>query len=143
MTRNKERIPREEKKAEAIRRMKIMGISEEGIIRFKESGLIPSYITGSDLDVAFYEPFHEDRICRLEKEHNILIYCIITTVTEFGILEAYVFVSDYKEEWKDDITDLKDGYALSWCENLTYPECSEMGSIGFEKQPSGAIWRTA
>lgn len=141
MSYEKERITREEKMAEAIRRMEVMGITETGRQRFLEDGLIPCFITGDHLSGAFYNPVPHDRILRLEKEHNMLIYCIFISFTEFGTLEAYAFVSDYKEEWEGDNLDLKDGYVLTWVENLTYPECSEFGSIAIEKQPSGAIWR--
>lgn len=140
MTRNKERIPREEKKAEALKRLELLGMPEESITAFKEDDYVTVCFTGLN---QMYKLDISNDVKKLEDEFNFLVYLAVCIKTDFGIMVSYFVVSDYKEEWEDDITDIQDGYAITYTVNETYPECSEMGSIGFEKQPSGAIWRTA
>lgn len=134
-------ITRKEKLAEAINRMKIIGISEDMQNHLSNGDGVPVYFTNLDNASAFVNPLPESYIRKFEKRFNALVYCVITTDTSLGNMESLLFVSDYKEEWEDDRADLLDGYVMTWTENLTYPACSEFGSIAFEKQDSGALWR--
>ena len=56
-------------------------------------------------------------------------------------LDALLFVGKYEEEWESQQNDLKDGYAMSFCINRDYPDCSEMGDIAFRITEDGAIVR--
>lgn len=82
-----------------------------------------------------------DNVTKFERAHNALVYFVIYLTTSFGELESYLFVSDYEEEWEMDNADLKDGYAMTWTENTTHPNCSEFGSIGIKKTACGGLDR--
>ena len=141
MGNNKPNIPHKRKLDEAIYRMKLLGFSEAQIEAFQDRNMIPLFLTGNEAITFFHEPPAGSYIRMLEEKHNMLVYCIITTGTSMGTMESLLFVSDYEEEWEDEHVDLEDGYALTWTENLTYPACSEFGSIGFTKSATGALWR--
>ena len=38
-----------------------------------------------------------------------------------------------------DNDDIHEGYAVTWTENMTYPEYSEFGTIGFRSRGGGVI----
>ena len=88
----------EKKKAEAISRMKALGIFEQTIEQFDKLGKIsisepPAgaffWIDGEDLK----------RVREFEQQFNTLVYAVIRTYTKAGTLDSYLFVSDYPEEW--------------------------------------------
>lgn len=137
------KISHAEKVAEAIKRMQVMGISETQIRNFQDNGYIPVFINGLNLAEAFHKPIKDGRIRKIEAEYNLLIFSIITSHSAIGNMESYIYVSDERNEWEMENEDINDGYAMTWTENLTYPECSEFGSIAFERKDSGALWRTA
>lgn len=132
----------EEKKAEAIDRMKKIGIFGPTIKQFRESGLVS--ISEPPFG-AFYWAEGEDlkRIKEFEEQHNALVYVVIRSYTEFGQLDAFLYVSDYKdEEWEMDREDLKENQQCAWVYNHDAPWCSEFGSIGFEKTAAAGLRRT-
>lgn len=71
-----------------------------------------------------------------------MVYHILHSYTEFGELLAILYVSQYKEEWKIDREDLKEGITFSYVYNIDCPEYSEFGSIGFAVRFGGLV-RTA
>ena len=82
------------------------------------------------------------KVNEFEAEHNALVYHVIHTMTVFGELYNFLYISDYGEEWEMDLADIKDGYALAYVWNKTDEWCSEFGSIGVMGQ-FGGIVRTA
>ena len=52
--------------------------------------------------------------------------------TSFGEIYSMFYVSNYKEEWKDDKEMLKQGETYAYCYNKTNEICSEIGLIGFK-----------
>ena len=54
-------------------------------------------------------------------------------------MENYLYVSDSIEEWAMDRDDLKQGYAYCYVKNITVPEFSELGSVGFKPVDGGLI----
>lgn len=114
------------KKAEAIARMKQMGIFIDIIKRFAEKGTIfqsePSG-TYSALDNRQLE-----RVWRFEREHNALVYFVIGN----GKMENYLYVSNHPDEWERDRVDIDKKQTLAFVNNLSDSDCSEFGYIGFE-----------
>lgn len=132
----------ETKKAEAIKRMKALDLYKPYIKAFeKESKIFMSEMTGG-----VYE-FDDNaelvaKVKAFEKENNALVYHVIRTMTQFGELYNFLYVSQYEEEWEMDNADIEDGYALAYVWNKTDEWCSEFGSIGVQGR-FGGIVRTA
>lgn len=134
-------ISREEKKTEAIKRMKKIGIFDQTIKQFEKEDLVS--ISEPPVGAFFWVEGEElEEMKQFEKKHNALVYCIIRSYTQFGIMDAYLYVSDYKEEWEQDNEMLEEKQALSYVINRTMPDCSEFGSIGFRTTIAAGLQRT-
>ena len=132
----------EEKKAEAVKRMKAIGIFPETIKQFEKQGLVS--ISEPPVGAFFWTDEQETAdVKAFEEEYNCLVYCIIRSYTAFGKLDSYLYVSDNKEEWEWDWYDLKDNLAVAYVKNHDVPEFSEFGTIGFEKTIAAGLKRTA
>jgi hypothetical protein len=127
-------MTRTELKNEAIKRCEIL----KGKGAFKQS--VNQFIKSDKVSVseppfgAFYWLNEEEQkqVEDFEKQYNSLVYMVIRSFTEFGTLDSYLYVSQYKEEWEQDLQDLKEGCPLCYVYNKDCPEFSEFGSIGFE-----------
>lgn len=131
----------EDKKQEAIARMKALGIFPQTIEQFKDDG----YVSISEPPFgAFYWAKGDDlkRIKQFESEHDALIYMVIRSYTNIGKLDSFLFVSDYWEEWKLDRNDIKHQQILAYVYNHDAPDFSEIGAIGVERTPAAGLCRT-
>lgn len=129
---------------EAIKRCEIL--KEMGV--FKQS--VNQFINNKQVSIseppfgAFYWLNEEEQkqVEDFEKQYNSLVYMVIRSFTEFGTLDSYLYVSQYKEEWEQDRQDLKDKSPLCYVYNKDCEEFSEFGSIGFEvMKMSGGLKR--
>lgn len=130
------KISRETKKEEAIYRMKLMNIIPDAIKQFEEENTVMV----SENPFGFLYWLNDDQkklVADFEAEYDSLVYLANLCNTEFGRLLSFFYVSDHKEEWEMDNTDIGDGYALVYCINLDCPEYSEFGSIAFESINGG------
>lgn len=131
----------EEKKAEAIRRMKMLGIFPETIKQF-EAG----YVSRSEPPFGAYywvEGEELEALRKFEEEHDYLVYTVVRSYTSIGMMDSYLFVGDDVEEWELDRDDLKDGYAFSYTVNHNAPDCSEFGTIGIKLSVAAGLVRTS
>ena len=132
-------VSRENKKAEAINRMRVLDLYNPYIKAFKDK----DEIFMSEMTGGVYEFSSNSKLCdkvrEFEAEHNALVYHVIRTVTEFGELYSFLFVSDYEEEWEMDNADIAEGYALAYVWNATDEWCSEFGSIGVRGKFGGIV----
>lgn len=129
----------EEKKAEAIERMELMGIFRGVIDNFKDGKICES---DSPFAACYWvNEEQKKRIEEFEKEYDALVYHVVHSYTEFGELESYLYVCDHKEEWGIDKGDIKYHYVLAYVYNKTEPEFSEIGTIMFEIGPAGGLLR--
>lgn len=79
-----------------------------------------------------------------ESKRNCTVYLIQISHTDFGKCVSMFYVSDTEEEWGMDNSDLNEGYTYAYVYNQTYPDYSEIGSIGFAyDNMCGGIYRTA
>jgi len=93
-------------------------------------------------DNGFYDKLNQ-AVEEFETKHNAIVYLILVTHAVFGTVCDMFYVSDYKEEWKQDIQDLKDGYSCVYSYNMDEPMFSEIGTIGFGVAIAfGGIYRT-
>jgi len=137
------RISREDKKKEALNRLRQIGLFAPAIKDFEKYNRLN--ISEPPLGALYWITEEKDlkNIAEFEKEYNALVYHVVKSYTQFGVMNNYFYVSDYEDEWEMDNEDLKDGYAVVYADNLDDPSCSEIGSIQWELLPSGGIRRTA
>ena len=134
-------ISKEQKKAEAVSRMKSLGIFPQTIRQFRDNG----YVSISEPPFgAFYWAENEDlkRIRDFEDQHDALVYVVIRSYTNLGKMDSYLYVSDYDDEWERDREDLKHKEPLCYVYNHDMPDCSEFGCIGVEKTCAAGLCRT-
>ena len=135
------KVSAEAKKAEAIERMKMLGIFPQTIEQFRRSGLVS--ISEPPFG-AFYWANDEEKklIQQFEAEYNALVYVVVRSFTEFGKLDAYLYVSDYEEEWKVDRNDIEAHQPIAYVYNHDIPEFSEIGAIGVRRTAADGLLRT-
>jgi hypothetical protein len=134
-------ITREDKKAEAIERMKLLDIFAETRKQFERD----DYVSISEPPVgAFFWAEGEDlqRIREFEENRNVLVYLVIRSYTTFGKMDCYLYVSDHRDEWEQDREDLKNREPLCYVYNHDMPDCSEFGCVGIEKTCAAGLCRT-
>ena len=122
------KVSRLDKKKEAIKRMEVLDIYSEAIRQFEFDCLISC--SEPPLGANFWLDDDQEKIVRdFEKEYNALVYFGVRAYTNFGIMDAFLYVSDYEEEWEMDNRELKDGYVYAYVYNYDVPEFSEIGLI--------------
>lgn len=139
------KVSKEMKKAEAIKRMKKMGLFDEAIKQFEEDDLVnisePQEMFGYKIGALYWLDDEQKRIVKVfEEEYNALVYLVVRSYTNFGLMDNIFYVSDYKDEWFMDNTDLDENYASVYVINHDMPDCSEFGNILW-KEASGGILR--
>lgn len=101
----------EKKKAEAVKRMRKLGIFGPTIKQFEKEGLVS--ISEPPAGAFFWVEGEElEEMREWEKKHNALVYVIVRSYTTLGKMDAYLYVSDYEEEWQEDNECLKEGEVL-------------------------------
>lgn len=135
-------MERTKKVAEAVKRMKMLGLYEQVIDDFEKTGRV-YYSERTSLGGILYwldnNPDWEERVKRFEEEHNAVVYHAVHNYTEFGELLALLYISDEEEEWEYEQMDIQDGYVFSYCINFNAPECSEFGSIVVRQMAGGLV----
>lgn len=135
-------ISREEKKAEAIRRMKKMGVYSEAIRQFETEGLV--CVSEPPLGGLYWLNEEEKKMVKdFEEQYNTLVYIVIRSFTSLGKMDSLLYVNDYKEEWDMDTEDLENNAVMAYVVNHDMPDCSEFGAIGWELTMAGGLQRTA
>lgn len=136
------KISVDEKKAEAVRRMKMLDIYPETIQQFEKQGLIS--ISEPPLGAFFWAKEEDIEYIKIfEHRFNTLVYMIVRSYhSDMGVLDSYFYVSDYREEWESDVAMFKDLAAYVYVYNHTDPWCSEFGDIGILKTATAGIVRT-
>ena len=134
------KITIEKKKQEALKRMKLLNLYPDVIKEFEKENIVNLSENGGFL--YWLNSEQKEIVSEFEKEHDALVYHVIHDFTAFGELLTFLYVSDYEEECKDDVNDLKDGYSCAYVKNLSDDFCSEFGSICFRQQFGGLV-RTA
>lgn len=118
-----------EKIKEAVARMKKLGIIEDAIKQFEDSGAVMCSISPNGF---LYCLTDEQRKIAddFEREYNAMVYLAVYSNTSIGEMISYLYISDHPEEWESDMEDIGDGFALTYTYNFDAPDCSEVGSIG-------------
>lgn len=123
------KISREKKKAEAINRMKMLGLFTPCIKNFEKYDEVQlSEMTGGLYEFSDNAELNA-KIKEVEEEYDLLVYHVVHTYTNFGEMYNFLCVTDYEEEWPYDHASIKDGYVFCWVWNKDIEEYSEFGSI--------------
>lgn len=125
-------VSKEIKKAEAINRMKELGLFAPCIKAFKRGEVQLSEQTGGLYEFSIDKELTA-KVQEFEKENNALVYHVIHTpvMIDGEVMDMYnfLYVSDYQEEYEMDNADIKEGYVLAYVWNKTIDYFSEFGSI--------------
>lgn len=131
------------KKIEAIARMKKLNIHSSVIDAFQYKGIV--YIHEALPEVfMLFEPEQEDleRIRQFETEHNALVYLVIRSHTNYGTMDSMLYVSNSRKDWYMDRAGLvnpahwrQEAYVY----NHDRPEFSEVGVIGLAVDPEHVL----
>ena len=132
-------VTRENKKTEAIKRMKALDLFKPCINAFaKRNEVQLSEMTGGLYEFNSNTELTE-KVKEFENEYNALVYHVIHTFTEFGELYHFLYVSDYEEEWEMDNDDIKENYVMSYVWNKNDDICSEFGTIAVRQKFGGLV----
>lgn len=132
-------VSKEIKKAEAIKRMEVLGLFKPCIRAFKSRNEIQlSEPTGGLYEFSANEELTE-KVKEFEEEHDALVYHVIHTYTEFGELYSFLYVSDHEDEWGMDNDDIKDNYVMCYVWNKDDDWCSEFGTIAVRQKFGGLV----
>ena len=136
-------VSMEIKKAEAINRMKELGLFAPCIKAFKDRDEVQlSEPTGG-----LYE-FSADReltakVQEFERKNNALVYHVIHSPMRLDgeVMDMYnfLYVSDYQEEYEADNADIKEGEVFAYVWNKTIDYFSEFGSIAVKGMFGGLV----
>lgn len=121
----------EEKKVEALRRMESLGFFTEAV-EFERTEKLRLFLPNTDL-VLYVKGNDLERVRAFERSYSALVFAVIRTFTIGGMMDSYLFVSDYPEEWAADRRLLSEGEATVYVYNHDEPYCSELGSIGIKR----------
>lgn len=140
------KVSREDKKDEAIKRLKKMGVFDEAIRQFEEDDLVnisePQDMFCGVIGALYWLNDEQKRIVKsFENENDALVYLVVRSYTNFGIMDNLFYVSDHNEEWYIDNADLCENFACVYVINHDMPDCSEFGTISW-KEAGGGILRT-
>ena len=132
-------VTRENKKIEAINRMKALDLFEPCIKAFENRDEVQlTEMTGGLYEFSRDEELNA-KIKEFEEEYNVLVYHVIHTYTNFGEMYSFLYVSNYQEEWEMDNKDIQVNYVMSYVWNKDYPDFSEFGSIGIRQKFGGLV----
>lgn len=143
----------EQIKQEIKERMKLMGINGQVIKQvlkgdvaiFERQNQIFSDVYYS-LDInKTQEPYTSLalKIEELKLKYGMAPYMVQLTHTNFGDLYSIFAIEKDQDEWEYAKEDLKSNLAFVYVYNASDIECSEFGTIGWQKGNMGGIVRTA
>jgi hypothetical protein len=127
----------EEKRAEAIKRMKAFGFFSDTVKLFEKNG---TPLSSEPPWGAFYALNDQQKaaVHEFEEEYGGLVYSVIRSFhQELGVIDNLLYVSDEKDEWPWDWGDIENMCPCIYAVNYNTPEFSEFGSIGV-KMGAGA-----
>lgn len=131
---------REEQKAEAIHRMKCMGIIKDAIDQFVKEDIV--MVCEPPIGGLYWLNDEEKEVVRkFEEENEALVYLVVRSFTNLGKMDSIFYVSKYEEEWYMDRADIDENYALVYVVNHDMPDCSEFGTIAWKSIGSGVLRR--
>lgn len=129
-----ERATRDEMIEEAVQRMKAFKMSSQVIKDFREGVLNLSERGGL---LYWLDEEEKKLVSEYENRTGYVVFHVIKSYTDIGLLYSMLYVSSYKEEWEMDHEDISNGVHISYVYNTAWPDCSEAGCISVKPQIGG------
>jgi len=89
------------KLTEALRRMRILGISEEEIERFVNDNTVPASYEMDDMDLKI--------MSAVQAKYDVVIYYAMLSLYPEGLVWHFLGVSRFTEDWKNERMNLENG----------------------------------
>ena len=122
---------------EAVARMKLLGILKTPINEFKKEGVLN---LSEALGLLYWLDDEEKQmVADFEKDNGGVVYHVIKTLSNMGLMYSLLYVSKHTEEWEMDRADIQDGRAFVYVVNKDMPDCSEFGTIGIRPLFGGVL----
>lgn len=126
-----------EKKLEAVKRLKMLELYPTVVKDFEKSGKI--YLSESDGILFCLSEDEKEMVKKWEQEQNSLVYHVVKTNTNFGLLYSLLYVSDTEDEWEMESDDVNELTPFVYVVNKTEPMFSEFGSITIMPKNGGLV----
>lgn len=131
-------VSREDKKVEAIKRMRAMKIFPDAIKQFAEDDVV--MVSEPPIGGLYWLNDEQKKMVQdFENEWNALAYLVVRSFTNLGTMDSIFYVSDYEGEWCMDDADIKENYACVYVVNHDAPDCSEFGTITWKNAGGGIL----
>ena len=122
---------------EAVARMKLFGILKTPINEFKKEGVLN---LSEALGLLYWLDDEEKKmVADFEKDNGGVVYHVIKTLSNIGLMYSLLYVSNHTEEWEMDRADIQEGRAFVYVVNKDMPDCSEFGTIGIRPLFGGVL----
>ena len=131
-----------DKKAEAVKRMQMLGVYPETIRQFDKENFVS--ISEPPFGAFYWVDDETEKIIKdFERKYNSLVYMVVRSYfKELGKMDSLLFVSDYKdEEWEMDRNDIRHGQALAYVYSYDEPIFSEIGPVGLKPTIAAGLKR--
>lgn len=133
------KVLRDDKRLEAIKRMKKMNLFAPAIKQFAEDHAV--MVSEPPIGGLYWLNAEQKKMVQeFENEWNALVYLVVRSYTNLGTMDSIFYVSDHKDEWPMDNDDLAENCACVYVVNHDMPDCSEFGTIAW-KNVNGGILR--
>lgn len=131
-------VLREDKKVEAIKRMRAMKLFPDAIKQFAEDDVV--MVSEPPFGGLYWLNDEQKKMVQdFENEWNALVYLVVRSFTNLGTMDSFFYVSDHKSEWNMDEADIKENYACVYVVNHDAPDCSEFGTIAWKNVGGGIL----
>lgn len=127
----------EKQKLEAVKRLKMLELYPTVVKDFEKSRKI--YLSESDGILFCLSEDEKEMVKEWEQEQNSLVYHVIKTNTNFGLLYSLLYVSDTEDEWEMESDDVNELTPFVYVVNKTEPMFSEFGSITIMPKNGGLV----
>ena len=127
---------REKQLQEALVRMRMLKLHSNTLGDLKEGVINKSELGGY---LYWLDQEEQEIIKQWEEEYKSLVYHVIKTQTEFGLLLNILYVSNYPEEWEMDRKDIEKEMIVAYVKNMDDDYCSEFGTIGVASRYGGLV----
>lgn len=114
-------------KQEALERMSLLKLGEDLIKEFEEEDII--YKSEREGYTDEIDEELESLVAKMEKEKDILVYHIYHVDSVFIQMDYLFAVTNYKDDWDYEKSEIKSRCPIVYAINKTYPDCSEIGSV--------------
>lgn len=133
------KVLRDDKRLEAIKRMKKMNLFAPAIKQFAEDHAV--MVSEPPIGGLYWLNAEQKKMVQeFENEWNALVYLVVRSYTNLGTMDSIFYVSNHKDEWPMDNDDLAENCACVYVVNHDMPDCSEFGTIAW-KNVNGGILR--